>query len=287
MQNITLEILFFVLIALIMLSAFFSGSETGMMSINRYRLRHMVRKNHRTAKRVSELLKRPDRLLGVILIGNTFTNILASAVVTIIAVRLYGDVGVAFATVILTFVILIFAEVMPKTFANLYPFRISFAVSLPLKILLTILYPLVWFANIIANGALRCIGVNVKRQELETLTREELKTIVKEASGKISTAYQDMLVSILELNEAKVDHIMIPRHEIVGINLDDDWENILDQLRTSQHTRLPVYRDSIDQVQGVLHVRSALNLLAHSKLNKNSLVQNMKEAYIIPEGTPL
>jgi len=233
-----LTILFF----LILLSGFFSGSETGMMSVNRYRLRHLVREKHRGAKRVQSLLSRPDRLLGVILIGNTFANILASAIATILAVRLIGDVGIALATVLLTFVILIFAEVAPKTVAAIYSLRFAFLVSWPLKVLLTIFYPLVWFVNLIANGFLFLFGVRFKDQSMDHLSPEELRTLVNEAGGRIPSTHQSMLLKILDLEKVTVDDIMVPRSEIVGLDLDDDWDDVMEVLTHSQHTRMPVYR---------------------------------------------
>ena len=281
------EVLIIALIFLILLSGFFSGSETGMMVINRYRLRHMVRKKHRAATRVSRLLERPDRLLGVILIGNTFANIFASALATMLAVRFFGDIGVLFATILLTLVILIFAEITPKTFAASAPQRVAFFASLPLKIMLKIFYPMVWLVNSIANGLLALFKIKVKRQSLEHLTHEELRTVVHEAGGKISSGYQDMVLGVLDLGKVQVEDIMVPRNEIIGIDLDDDWEKILALLTASQHTRLLIYRESIDNIIGILHMRRALNLLTQNKLNKTSIEKIAQEVYFVPAGTSL
>jgi len=283
----TAYILLGLLIILIFASAFFSGSETGMMSLNRYRLRHMAKKKHRAASRVYQLLARTDRLLGVILIGNTFANIFATSIATVLAVHYFGDYAVVLVTVILTFVILIFAEITPKIVAANYPERIAFPVSLPLKVLLKLFYPLVWLSNMIANNFLRLLGIEVKQRGIEQLTREELRSIVSEASGKISSGYTHMLTSVLDLGGMEVDDIMVPRHEIVGIDINNSWENILLQLTRSEHTRLPVYRGDINHIQGILHLRKALNLLTKQELTKATLLAAVEEAYFIPECTAL
>jgi len=258
-----------------------------MMSLNRYRLRHLARKKHRVASRVFKLLERTDRLLGVILIGNTFANIFASSIMTVIAVHYFGDLGIALAAVFLTLVILIFAEMAPKTLAALNPQKIAFPISLPLEILLKVLYPLVWLANGVVNGLLRLFGIKMQGRVLEQLSREELRTVVHEAAGKISSGRQGMLLSILDLEEVAVNDIMVPNGDIVGIDLNASWDAILALLNASQHTRLPVYKGSIDHVQGILHLRHALNLMASNRLNKSTLVSAAEEVYYVPEGTPL
>lgn len=257
------------------------------MAINRYRLRHLARKKNAAALRVNALLERPDRLLGVILIGSTFANIFASAVATVLAVRFWGDFGVAATTLILTLIILIFAEITPKILAALYPERIAFGAALPLKYLLKVLYPLVWIASEIAKGLLRLFHIKVAGYKIDSLSHEELRSIVNEAVGKSSSNYHDMLLGILDLGKATVEDIMVPRNEIVGINLDEDWNKILTQLRTCEHTRLPIYHGSIDSVEGVLHLRKVLNLFAENKPNKEDLLRAADQVYFIPEGTPL
>ncbi len=283
----SLLILFVGLLLLIVISAFFSGSEIGMMSLNRYRLRHMARHKNRAAQRAQILLQRPDRLLGVILIGNTFANILASSIATVLAVHFWGDIGVAIATIVLTLVILIFAEITPKTVAALYPERFAFVVSWPLKYLLRLFYPFVWLVNKITSALLGFVGVNVEGRRSDALTNEELRTVVREASGRMPSLHQDMLLRVLDMENVCVDDIMVPRNEMVGIDLDDSWDNILQQIIDVKHTRLPVYRQSIDKVQGVLDVRRALSLLAQGKLDKADLAQFTRAPYFVPEGTPL
>lgn len=275
------------LVVLILLSAFFSASETGMMSINRYRIRHLARTGDKTALRICKLLERPDRLLGVILTGNTFANILASSIATVIAVHFFGDVGVIIVTVLLTLVILIFAEMAPKTLAALYSQAVASTASLPLAFLLKVLYPVVWTMNTIANGILRLFKINVEKAGIDRLSAEELRSVVLESSGRISKQHQEMLLRILETEHVTVDDIMIPRNEIIGIDINDDWEKVVDFLTSSSHTKLPLYKDDIDNVIGILHVREALKLLGQNRLDKDSLRQVAREVYFIPEGTPL
>lgn len=286
MTKTELHFLIILLIFLILLAAFFSAAEISMVSLNRYRLRHMRKKN-RAAMRVSKLLERPDRFLGVVLIGNNFANILASAIATIIAVRLWGDIGVALATVFLTLIILIFAEIAPKTLAALYPERIAFSSSLFLQFLLTVLYPIVWIINGITNNLLRMFGIKLKRGGLDTISHEELHTLLREATGKTLSTSQDMLISILDLQKATVNDIMVPRNELIGIDMNEEWEKILQQLTISQHTRMPVYRETIDQVEGMLHLRDVLNLAAQNRLTKKNLLAIMDKPYFVPINTPL
>jgi len=286
LESISTEALLGLLGLLIILSAYFSSSETGMMSLNRYRLRHLVRQKHHGAKRVERLLKRPDRLIGLILIGNNLVNILASAIATIIGLRLYGDYGVAIATFSLTLVVLLFAEVMPKTLAAVYPERIAFPSSLILMVLMKLLYPLVLLVNGISNGLLKILRVELTKGD-ESLSSEELRTVVHEAGTLIPKRHQDMLLSILDLEKVAVDEIMIPRNEIAGIDINDDWKDIVKQLTQSVHTRVLLYRDNIDDAVGFVHAREALRLLARDQFNKAALMRTVKELYYIPEGTPL
>lgn len=287
MADVSSSLLLIILVILVVLSAFFSGSEIGMMSLNRYRLRHAVRKKHRAAIRVDKLLKRPDRLLAVILIGNTFANIVASAAATILAARLWGDYGIAIATVILTLIILIFSEMAPKTLAAFHPEKVAYAVSLPLKVLQWCFSPFIWLTGFIANGFLRLLGVNVSQAKSEHLSPDELRNVVNEAGGLIANEHKKMLVNILDLEKVTVEDIMIPRNEILGIDIDDEWEDILHQLETSQHTRLPVFKEDINQVKGVLHVRHVSNRLAGSDFTLDTLLQSLEECYFVPEATNL
>lgn len=276
-----------ILIALLFISAFFSSSETGMMSLNRYRLRHLAKNKHKSALRVEKLLSRPDRLIGLILIGNNMVNILASAIATLIAIRLFGDYGVVVATVGLTIIVLIFSEVTPKTLAALYPERVAFPASLLLKPLMVILYPAVWTINALSNGLLRLFRINPHGKDDTAISSEELRTIVNEAGALIPRRHQDMLISILDLEKVTVDDIMVPRNEIYGIDITQDWRTISRRLMQSPHTKVLLYRDNIDDALGFIHARDALRLLAREEFSKSNLMRALRELYYIPEATPL
>ena len=287
MDNISTEILFATLGILIIFSAYFSGSETGIMSLNRYRLRHLEKQNHRGAKRVSKLLARPDRLIGLILIGNNRVNIAAGAIATVIGIRLFGDMGILIATITLTLIILIFAEVTPKTLAALYPEKIAFPSSIILSLLLKILFPFVVAVNWITNGLLMLIGISPEQRQEHSLSSEELRTVVNESGAMLAKRDQNMLVGILDLDKVTVEDIMIPRNELVGIDINDDWKKIQKQLTQSNHTRVLLYRDNMDDVVGYVHLRDALKLLFKNQFTKTTLIRAVKELYFIPEGTTL
>ncbi|MBV7300804.1 HlyC/CorC family transporter [Enterovibrio paralichthyis] len=287
MDDISTGTLTSLLVLLIVISAYFSGSETGMMALNRYRLRHLSNQGHKGAKRVEKLLERPDRLIGLILIGNNLVNILASAIATIIGMRLYGDLGVAIATGGLTMVVLVFAEVTPKTLAALYPERVSYISSPLLSFLMKALYPLVWLVNGITNSFLRIMGLATSHDGKNHLSTEELRTVVNEAGSLIPRRHQDMLLSILELEEVTVNDIMVPRNEITGINVNDDWKAIMRQLTHAPHGRMVLYRDTIDEVVGMLRVREAYRIMVENEFNKENLLRAADEVYYIPESTPL
>lgn len=287
LNDIPIWVLLSILALLILLSAFFSGSETGLISLNRYRLRHMAKSGHAGALRASELLQRPDKLIGLILLGNNFVNILASAIATIVALRLLGDDGIMVATFLLTVVVLIFAEITPKTLAALHPERFAFPATLFLRPLQRALYPLVWLINTIPNALLRLIGVSQEDMASHNISSEELRTVVNEAGAMIPQRHQKMLLSILDLEKVTVEDIMVPRSEIIGLNLDDDWETIEKQIRTSQHTRLPVFRGDINNVQGFIHLRNVLALRRQKELSKEDLESLIRETYFVPEGTAL
>jgi len=275
--------LFFLIIA----SGFFSGSETGLMSLNRYRLRHLADKKHKGAIRAQRLLDQPEKLIGLILLGNNFVNILASAIATIIGLRLLGEAGIAVATGILTFVILIFAEVTPKTIAALHPERFALPSSLILSPLLKILYPVVWVINQLTAGIFKLLGVKSEDGANLKLSSEELRVVVNEASSMIPRRHQKMLLSILDLEKATIEDIMIPRNEIVGIDINDDWEDIVTQLTESQHTRLPVYEDDIDHVIGLVHLRRTIRLFQQHKFSKDDFRDLIRDVYFVPEGVTL
>ncbi|PYD38916.1 magnesium/cobalt efflux protein [Serratia plymuthica] len=273
---------------MIVVSAYFSASETGMMTLNRYRLRHLAKQGSRSARRVEKLLQKPDRLIGLVLIGNNLVNILASALGTIVGMRLYGDLGVAIATGVLTFAVLLFAEVLPKTFAALYPERIAFPSSFLLAPLQKVMFPLVWLLNGITTLILRVFGIRTNVRVSDAVSKDELRTIVNESHSQISRRNQDMLISVLDLEKVTVDDIMVPRNEIVGIDVNDDWKSIMRQLTHSPHGRIVLYRSSLDDAIGMLRVREAYRLMTEKKeFNKENLLRAADEIYYVPEGTPL
>ncbi|MDD7804480.1 MAG: HlyC/CorC family transporter [Endozoicomonas sp. (ex Botrylloides leachii)] len=276
-----------ILCLLLLLSAFFSSAETSMMAINRYRLRHLARKGHRAARRTASLLERTDRLIGVVLIGNNFVNILASAIATVISVRLWGDSGLAIATLGLTIFVLIFGEVTPKTVAAMYPERIAFVASIVLQPLLKICYPLVVVMNWICGLLMKPFGINLEGSTSDHLNAEELRSLVNEPGLALPKKRRGMLLSILDLEKVNVDDILVPRNEVVGIDLEDDIHHILDQLRDCQHTRLPVFKGDINNIVGMLHMRKVARLLSLEEVNKAMLLQETVEPYYVPETTPL
>ncbi|MAZ69324.1 HlyC/CorC family transporter [Porticoccus sp.] len=287
MDDTPLWLLFSVLAGLLLLSAFFSGSETAMMSLNRYRLKHL-RKRHLGARKAYKLLKRPDRLIGIILIGNNMVNILASAIATVIALRLYGDAGIAIATLLLTLAILIFSEVTPKTMAALHPEGIAFTASHILRPLLFVFYPLVWLVNHLSNGLLRLLGVNTTKSLDVSLSKEEIRTVVDISSENIPD-HQDMLINILDLETVSVNDIMVPRNEIIGLDLELEVDQLLTTIINSGYTRLPVYVGNMNNVLGIIHVKTIARLLrsGSDSLTKEAIKRFTREPYFVPENTPL
>jgi len=285
-DDVPLAALMGLLVTLLVLSAFFSGSETALMSLNRYQLRHKARQGHRGAKLAEQLLQRPDRLIGLILLGNNLVNFSAASLVALIALKIGGQPAVALGTLILTLVVLIFSEAAPKTLAALHPERIAFPAAVIYYPLLKLTYPVVWLTNVASNGVLYLLGVRQGDIRSNALTREELRTVVHEAGGRISGRYRQMLISILDLEKVTVDDVMVPHNEIVGIDLDDEPEEIERIINQCVHTRIPVYQDKIDNVVGILHMRRLANL-ARPSFDKDAFVELLEEPYFIPEGTPL
>ncbi|MBU0499022.1 MAG: HlyC/CorC family transporter [Gammaproteobacteria bacterium] len=288
MNDIPLSALFLALAILILLSGFFSGSETALMTLNRYRLRHRARDGDPKALRVEALLKRPDRLIGLILLGNNFVNIFASSIATVIAIELGGEGAIPIAAALLTLIILIFAEVAPKTLAALKPDRLAYPAAIIYVPLLKLLYPFVWLVNSVANGLLKRMGVASDETNSGALSQEELRTLVHEGGNLIPKRHQKMLLSILDLEKVRVDDIMVPRNEIVAIDLSADEDDILKQLQNTFYSRLPVYDGSLDNVLGFVHVRNLLRvLLKQEEFSKEIIRTLLREPYFIPENTPL
>jgi Mg2+/Co2+ transporter CorB len=287
LNDSSLELQVGILVACLLMSAFFSGSETGLMSLNRYRLKHL-RKRNRGAKLALKLLNRPDRLLGLILIGNNAVNILASALGTVIAIRLFGDAGIAIATAVLTVVILVFSEVTPKTLAALHPERIAFPAAYVLNGLMRVLGPAVWLMSSISNGLLRVMGIDTERRPEDALSSEELRTIVNESGPMIPPRHKRMLLNILDLEQVTVDDIMVPRQELYGIDLDDDDPTLLARLQRSPYSRVAVYREDISNISGVLHLRTLGQFLqADGTVDRDAIQRAADEPYYVPEGTAL
>lgn len=289
MDSIPLSSLFITLIICLVLSAYFSGSETGLLSINKYRLRFLSEQGNKGAQKAEKLLEKPDTLLSFILIFNNLVNISASAIATMIGMRLYGDAGVAIATGLLTFAMLVFSEIFPKTVAAMHPEKVGLFSSHILAVLLKIFYPLVWLMNIFTKGLMRIVGLKQDMQK-QVISREELRSIVSEAGEATpDEQHPQMLLSILDMETVTVDDIMVPRNEIGGIDIDDDWKAIMRQLNHAAHNRVVLYKSSLDeQVLGILRVREAFRLLLEkNEFTKETLIRAADEVYFIPEGTPL
>lgn len=277
-----------ILVLLILLAAFFSCAETGLMAVNRYRLRHKARMKMKYAMVLLQLLKRPDRLLGAILIGNTFANMMASSLATLLAAHFWGEKGAILTAFLLAFVVLIFAEIAPKTLAAIYPEKIARLVAYPIGWILKILYPAVWVANTIANGMLRLLNVQISEDLFEPLTREELRSVVYDATGKISRQYQKMLLGILDLSKLTVNDVMIPRGEIRGVDIDQPLEAIIAHINQYHQDWIPVYRENVNQMLGVLHTHEFLRLhLSRTNIDKELLEHFLQPPYFVPEGTSL
>jgi Mg2+/Co2+ transporter CorB len=284
------EFLFGLLAACCAMSAFFSGTETALMSINRYQLRTLAKQGNRAAIVAEKLLERPDKLIGLILLGNNLVNNLAATLVAVLVLRLANDEWLAVGAGALTLFMLVFCEVGPKTYGALHPRKAALFAAPIYRVLQWVVYPFVWIVNRITNAALRLIGIKADQQTQTTaLTQEELRTVVAEAGVMIPQRHQQMLMGILDLERVTVDDIMIPRNEVTGIDLTDDWSAILDRLRESQHTRLPVYEGELDKLVGVLHMKRVANELAQGRLTRESLreLATQRGAMFVPEGTPL
>ncbi len=286
MEGIPIGALTGSLIFLIILSAFFSASETAMMAINRYRLKHLAEAGHRGAKYARKLLENPHQLLGTILLGNNAANLTASAVATILALRVFGDIPIALITFGLTLIVLIFAEVAPKTVAALHPEWIAFPAAYVLYPLQKAVRPVVWVVNK-ASGCLLKPLVGDKKRAADALSAEELRVAVRESGKYIQKSHQNMLLQILELEKMSADDVMVPRSEIEAIDIDDDWDAIVNQLATSHHTRLPVYKGSLDNVIGILHLRKVLHLSQTNEFNRDGMMRIMRDPYFVPASSSL
>jgi len=290
LETLSISTLFGLLAGLLFLSACFSASETAMMAINRYRLRHAAETGHRGAILTLSLLNQTDKLLGVILLGNNLVNIAAATLATIISIRLFGesDVALSLATLLLTFLILVFSEVTPKVLGASYPERVAYPAAYVLTPMLKLAYPVVWFVNLFVQAILRLLRIKPPEPgHGSRLGLEELRTIVLESSGVLPREHHRILVNLLELEDITVDDVMTPRNQIEAIDIEDDPERLRQQISTSHHTRLVVHAGSADNLLGVLHVRRVLHALTGEELDPDTLKENLEEPYFVPAGTPL
>ena len=286
MDNISTEILVIILVVLFLLSAFFSGSETALMSVNKYKMRHQAKLNNKGAKAAKKLLENPDKIIGVILLGNNLTNILITQITTLVALRLYGNLGLAIATGLLTIFILIFAELTPKTIGEMHSEKIAYSSSLLYKPMLVLLYPFVFLINLIANSLIKILGL---KQNLSkgTLSSEELKTILGDTSIKFSKPHLGMLESIIDLEKATVEDIMIPRSDIYGIDLGEDIASVVNNFKNTPYTRIPVFEDNIEHLLGLVHIKNIAPMLASKSIDTEKIKSLIKKPYYIVSGTSL
>ena len=288
MSSLSIESLFVILVILLILSAFFSGSETALMSVNKYKLKHRVKNNEPSAIRVDYLLTNTDKTLGLILLLNNFVNILASAITTLIAIELYGDKGIAIAAGILTFLILVFSEVTPKTFASHHADKIAYNISFVFYYSLVFFSPVVLFINFFSKVILKVFKVNKKNIGSDNLSNEEIKTIIKESSSKITENYEEMVLNLLDLQKVTVENAMIPKNDVEGIDIDDTPDNINKKLISINHTRMPIYSKSLNNVKGFFNKKHIPSMIENcTNINKESLLTFSNEPYFIPEDTSL
>jgi len=287
MTDISIENLFIILFILLLLSAFLSGSETSLMSVNRYKLKHRFKSGEKSAEKVNFLITNPDKTLGLILLLNNFVNILASAISTLIAVQLYGQAGVAISVFVLTIIILIFAEVTPKTFAALYPDKIAYPISWIFYLLMKVFYPIVIVINFLSKLLLRIFGIKSEYVNQELLTKDEIKLIVKESSERIPKSHEDMIVNMLDLEKVKVEDAMIPRGELIAVDIESEKDQITQSILKCKHTRIPIYRGELNKLLGFLHKRKIIEMLVDGNITKEKIIDNINPPYFIPEDTSL
>jgi Mg2+/Co2+ transporter CorB len=289
LDTISTSTLLIVLAVMLMLSGFFSASETAMMAINRYRLKHRAAQGERGAGLTLALINQTDKLLGVILLGNNLINTAAAALSTVIAIRLFGEGEMALfmATSVLTFLILVFSEVTPKVIGASFPERIAYPASFVLTPLLKLAYPAVWFVNLFVHGLLKLLRIRPRQDESNMLGLEELRTVVLESSKLLPRMHRKILLNLLDLESITVDDVMTPRNQIESIDLTTEPEKLAQQLATSHHTRLLVFDGSQERVSGILHIRRLLHPLSSGDLTRETLEEILQEPYYVPSGTPL
>jgi Mg2+/Co2+ transporter CorB len=287
MEYLSTELLIILLFILVLLSAFFSMAETSMMAVNHYKLLHLEKdQKHKGASRVLKLLRNTDKLLSVILIGNTIANIFASAIATLVGARLYGDQGILIATIGLTLMVLIFAEIGPKTVAARYTQPIAIATSVPIHLFSHLFYPI----TLLTNTLVKAFFYPFQKKssvDKETLSTEELKSIVNFSNQGIGVHHSEMLIGVLDLQSTTVEDIMIPTAKVMGLNIEEPWDVLEQKLMTYQYTRLPIYEGHLENIRGVVHIRDVASLLIHHQLTKDILLHIAQEPHFVPETTSL
>ena len=290
MDDISLGMLFFILVVILICSAFFSASETSMMALNRIRLNHLVRKGNKSAKLTAKLLSHTDHLLGSVLFGNTLLNAAAASLTGIIILRLFGenDLFLLAGTLGITFVLLVFSEIMPKVIAASHPERIALSFSYLLAPLNKLFYPPVFIATVIVRGFLWMMRIKVQAdQSKQTVSLEEVRMLVLEGENFLPRKHQKMLLNLVDIERIAVNDVMIPRNQIEALNINASTEVLLEQLATCHHTLLPVYENALDNIIGILHVRRVLGLLQREEFNADDLRELLQAAYFIPSDTTL
>ena len=284
MESLSTFWLSVLLFALILVSAFFSSSETAMMAINRYRLKTLSAKNNSQAKRVEKLLSNIEYLIGGILLGNNFVNILAASITTIIALKLWGEGSVIIASLVLTLVILIFAETAPKTYAANNPEKVALPVAMALEFIIKLFKPVIWLISNTSQIILKPLGLNNKTKD--KLDSEELRMAVIDSKPMISKNYQKMLLNIIDLEKVSVEDIMIPHHELISVDINNEDE-LFEQLKRIQHNKLIIFDKTEDNIIGTIHMRDVVNLYAKKEVTLDKIKELIREPYFIPEGTSL
>ncbi|MDD3529316.1 MAG: HlyC/CorC family transporter [Gallionellaceae bacterium] len=290
MDQIPLGALLLALLLLLILSAFFSGSETSMMAVNRYRLKTQARAGHRGARLAEGLLARTDRLLSVILLGNNLVNSAAAALVTVIAFRMFGEseLSLTLATLVVTFMILVFSEVTPKVIGASYAERIVPVVSFPLALLQRLFHPVIWFINLFVQGQFRLFRLKAGEDDgASRMGVEEMRTLLAESGSFLPHSHRGMLLNLFDLENLTVDDVMLPRGEIEAIDLTAPADEIIERLQTSHHAHLPIYRDELNDIVGIVHVRRALAHLGEGEFDVGNFQEGLRAAYFVPSGTPL
>ncbi len=283
---LSLPVLISLLVFLFSMSAFFSAAEIGFMAANPYRLKHLAKTSF-AANTAEALLKYPERLLSVILIGNNFANISISVILTVLATQYFDGAEDLIFTILVTLGSIIIAEVPPKTIAAIFPERVAIVAAVPVRITLFLFFPLVWTTYALSNMILKVFGISMSQKSGGALSKEELKTAVFEAGKKLPRKHRAMMLSIIDLEQITIDEIMVPKNDIVGINIEEDWDDIISQLESCQHTVFPIYKNELNHTLGLVHIKNIMNLMASKTFDKTTFKEAIDEAYFVPEGTSL